>query len=62
MLDNENHRLNSCPIFRHLNLCDEVEKVKFDDIYSDDLDVVKQITEKIRKVWNVSNGNGRALT
>ena len=54
--DDESHRLNSCPRFKHVNLCNSNVKVKFSDVYSDDVETVRNTIRSIMKVWNVRNG------
>ena len=58
--DNETHRLNFCPKWKHLNLFDCTEKVMFDDVYSDNLDDVRNVALHIEKVWDTrTNGSMR---
>ena len=58
VLDNENHRLNYCSKFRHINRCDSDEKIPFESIYSTDVATVKQTIEVIEKTWNTKNAHG----
>ena len=58
LLDDENHRLNYCPKYRNINLCDSTVKVDFQDIYSRDHSVLKEMIKVISKVWNIRNANG----
>ena len=62
VIDDENHRLNYCSKWQHLNFYNETEKIIFDDIYSDNYDIVKRILTCINKIWNTSNGNGSMKT
>ena len=57
-VDDENHRLNHCKTYRSTNLYDETRKVNFNDIYSSDVNILKQIIPYIDKVWNTRNANG----
>ena len=57
-LDDENHRLNECKMYRSINLYDEMQKVSFRDIYSSDINVIKQLIPYIERVWNTRNANG----
>ena len=57
-VDDESHRLNYCKKYRHINLYDEECKVTFSDIYSSDVNVLKQMIPYIDKVWNTRNANG----
>ena len=56
--DNEEHRLNHCIKFRDVNYCDKTEKSPFNLIYSNDVNIIRTILEKINNVWNVSMGHG----
>ena len=57
-IDDENHRLNSCKLYRYTNLYNETHKVAFNDIYSSDINILKQTLPYIEKVWNTRNANG----
>ena len=56
--DDENHRLNYCKKYQSINLYNETQKVDFNHIYSNDIEVVRSINEPIEKVWNTRNANG----
>ena len=56
--DNEDHRLNHCIRFRENNYHDHDEKVNFDDIFSTDTNILKNVIAKIEKVWNTRNAHG----
>ena len=58
VIDNEEHRLNHCIRFRETNFCDDVEKIPFKNIYSNDHTVLHTILKKIQTVWNTHNGGG----
>ena len=58
VIDDEQHRLNYCTRFRTTNLCDNIEKLNFDDIYDSDISVVKKMLSEIDKVWNAKTGHG----
>ena len=57
-IDDENHRLNFCKKWEDNNLYMSADKVDFENIYGDDIETLKDIMEKIAKVWNVRTGNG----
>ena len=59
--DDEDHRLNHCVRYRAFNYHDHVEKVNFADVYSDDINVLKKMIEKIEKVWNTRNAHGTMI-
>ena len=58
VIDDENHRLNHCLVYRNVNLFDMQQKVDFTDIYSTDVNTVKTIIKHIESVWNVINAHG----
>ena len=56
IIDDENHRINHCPIYRNINLYDCNEKLNYDLIYSDDEREVKLIARKILSMWDLGYG------
>ena len=56
--DNENHRLNYCKRYKDINLFDSDFKVNFDDIHSEDIQIIKSVITHIEKVWNVRTAHG----
>ena len=56
--DDENHRLNDCIRWRTKNLYDADISIDFNNIYSNDISVLKVIIPYIQNIWNVRNGNG----
>ena len=56
--DDENHRLNYCPKWQDSNLHNCDEKVDFTDIFSNDLNTIRNITDHIEKIWNTHDTNG----
>ena len=58
VLDNESHRLNYCVKYKENNLYSSNDKANFEDIYSDDIDVIKRVIIHIEKVWNVKTAHG----
>ena len=59
--DNEDHRLNNCIRYRTVNNYDHCEKSNFNDVYSTDLNVLKNVIANIEKVWNTRNAHGSML-
>ena len=57
-LDNEDHRLNYCKLWREINYYDEEEKVNFDSIFSNDINEIRSTVLKFERVWNTRNANG----
>ena len=60
--DNEVHRLNNCVRFRTTNQYDSDTKIDFDQIFSDNIENLREIIPRIFKVWNVRNANGTMVT
>ena len=57
-VDDEEHRLNQCMRFVRTNDHDDVDKIKFDTIFSNNPDTLRLIIDRITRVWNVHTGNG----
>ena len=57
-LDNEDHRLNYCKLWRDINYYDDEDKVNFDSVFSDDLNELRSTVSKFERVWNTKNANG----
>ena len=57
-LDDENHRLNHCTKYRDVNYCDHIPKINFRNIYSNDVQVLRETVDVIKNLWNVHNANG----
>ena len=57
--DNEYHRLNECTKWKDLNQADSPEKFVFENIYSNDADILKLIIGAIENVWEFRYANGR---
>ena len=58
LVDDETHRLNYCKAFKDVNFYESDIKIDFDDIYSTDIDILRELLPKIEKVWNTRNANG----
>ena len=56
VIDDENHRINNCERWKEINLFDCVEKVNYDDLYSDDQCKSMCIIGKIIDMWDLGNG------
>ena len=56
-VDDEEHQLNQCRRFVHTNYHNDVDKRKFDTIFSNNPDMLRLIINCINKVWNVRTGN-----
>ena len=57
-LDDEEHRMNHCKKLAEVNYHDQAGKVNFDTIYTNDVDTLKIIVERISHVWNVETAHG----
>ena len=62
VIDDEEHRLNICPKYQQVNYCNVTDPVKFDAIFSDDIDSIKSIILRIANVWNIKSGQGSMKT
>ena len=58
VVDDENHRLNDCPVHKSVNFFDTQLKVDFTDVFSTDINILKRVIKQIGKVWNVQNAHG----
>ena len=56
--DEENHQLNICERWRQYNFIDNDNIVDFNDVYSDDIETLRSIIEKITHLWNTKNAHG----
>ena len=57
-LDDEDHRINYCIKWRSLNMYDSLDKIMYDDVYSDDVSRINKVTYCIEKVWNTNTAQG----
>ena len=55
--DNEEHRLNHCKKYQDINYCHD-DKIEFATVYSNDIEILKNIIARISTVWNVKTGHG----
>ena len=55
-IDDVNHRMNNCILFRNINLFDSNDKVDYSLIYSDDLNDVLKVVTVILKMWDLGFG------
>ena len=56
VLDNEDHRLNYCSVYKDVNLYDQDTKIDFCGIYSDDLERSRMVISAILSVWDLGCG------
>ena len=57
-LDDENHRMNECLNWKHVNYVNSNSKVDFQDVYSSDPQKLSLIIDRIQGVWELSLGKG----
>ena len=57
-VDDENHRLNYCIRFKDKNRYDSATKLNFADVYSNDINILKNIISHIERLWNVKTAHG----
>ena len=62
LLDNEDHRLNTCKSWHETNFYNEIEKIPFESVYSSDTTVLRNIIPKIEQVWNTRTAHGSMNT
>ena len=60
-IDDEDHRLNHCIMYKENNLYESEEKADFNKIYSEDIDILKTILPHIQKVWNTKTARGSMM-
>ena len=58
VIDDEDHRLNTCLKYRDINFLSCDTKIDFQLIFSNDVEVVKKTASEISRVWNTRNANG----
>ena len=62
ILDDEDHRLNSCQSWQDTNLFNVAEKIPFESVYSTDITVLRNIIPKIENIWNTRSAHGTMNT
>ena len=61
-IDDEEHRMNVCTKYSNVNHSLDPEVFSFDNIYSNDVDIIRMIIGRIEKTWNVKTGHGTMHT
>ena len=56
VVDNEDHIINYCPKF--VTLRESLEHIDFNNVYSDQIEVIKKVIPVIELLWNTANANG----
>ena len=57
-LDDENHRLNDCPVFSSTNYLNCPTKIKFETVFSENIENIRETLTRIGSVWNTHTGQG----
>ena len=60
-LDDEEHRLNVCPVFSHTNSSNCPTKIEIKELYSENVETVREILARIGTVWNTHTGQGSVV-
>ena len=56
--DDEDHRINHCIKFKHINFYSDTCKKEFRDIFSEDMNVIRRILPVIERIWNTRIAHG----
>ena len=54
--DNENHRMNYCPEWSHINRANKSDKIDFNLIHSEDVTEAMSVVREIATMWDLGNG------
>ena len=57
-IDDENHRMNECVNWQHINYIDSCKKVDSQEVYCNDPQRLAVVIDQIRGVWELSLGRG----
>ena len=60
--DDENHRINKCPLWSKRNLNGASESIDFQKIHDADIDEVRPIIDNIGQIRNTKNDHGNIHT
>ena len=61
-LDDENHRMKHCILYRNINLYDTDENGDFEGIFSNDVQKIRQIIQRILSMWDLGHGRNSMRT
>ena len=53
--DNEQHRINDCPVWSMINLCNDSESIDYNQIYSNDEAESRKVVDQILAMWDLGN-------
>ena len=59
VIDNENHRLNECTLWKQTNYAEKSYRANFQDIYSDDQMLLEKAIVDIENVWELQYASGK---
>ena len=57
-VDDEDHCLNHCPKYREINHYDHETNIDYKNIFSNDVNVLRNILPSIKSVWNTKTAHG----
>ena len=57
-IDDENHCLNHCPKYREINHNNHETNIDFNNIFSNDLNILHDILPSIMNLWNTKTAHG----
>ena len=57
-VDDEDHRLNHCPKYREINQYNHETNIDFRDIFSNDMNTLRDVLPSVKNVWNTKNAHG----
>ena len=60
--DNESHRLNDCPTYTTHEPHSPAPRVNFDDILSNEKNILSNILKAIEQIWNTKTAHGSVKT
>ena len=56
VVDDEQHRISECKLWKEINLFGNEERINFSDIYNEETESLMRIVDVILKIWNLKNG------
>ena len=56
VVDNEEHRINTCKKWETVNRYHSAQKIRFNDIFLDDYEKCLVVVECILTIWDLNNG------
>ena len=59
--DDKNHRMNHCAKFNEFNFYNSNDKIAFENVYSSDIDTLRNVIHRIEMVWNTKLAHGTMI-